>query len=104
MLKVISRAIAKRLREVDFFGRYGGEEFVLLLPETGAEDALIALDKIRAAIAKTSFQYREEPLPVTLCMGIAEFLPGDNAETVFDRADRALYAAKAGGRDQCQLA
>lgn len=104
VLKVISRAIAKRLREVDFFGRYGGEEFVVLLPETGAADALAALDKIRAAIAKTSFHYREEPLPVTLCMGIAEFQPGDNAETVFDRADRALYAAKSGGRNQCQLA
>lgn len=104
VLKVISRAIAKRLREVDFFGRYGGEEFVLLLPETGAQDAYAALDKIRAAIAKTSFQYREQPLPVTLCMGIAEFQPGDTAEAVFDRADRALYAAKAGGRNKCQLA
>ncbi len=104
VLKVISRAIAKRLREVDFFGRYGGEEFVVLLPETNAEDALAALDKIRAAIAKTSFHYRDEPLPVTLCMGIAEFQPGDTAETVFDRADRALYAAKSGGRNQCRLA
>src|SRR5690606_18056861 len=72
VLKVISRAMEKRLREVDFFGRYGGEEFVVLMPETTAADALGVLDKIRAAIAETSFHYRHEPLNIPLCLGITE--------------------------------
>ncbi|HEY7883912.1 MAG TPA: diguanylate cyclase [Cellvibrionaceae bacterium] len=103
VLKVLSKAIARRLREVDFFGRYGGEEFVILLPETTAEQALSALDKIRAAIAKTGFSYKEQPLEVTVSIGIAEFSSEDTAESLFERADRALYAAKAAGRNQCGI-
>ncbi len=102
VLKVISRTIAKRLRQVDFFGRYGGEEFVVILPETSTDDALVVLDKIRAAIAETAFHYREKPLAITLSMGIAGFGVGDTPDAVFERADKALYAAKAAGRNQCR--
>ncbi len=104
VLKVISRSIAKRLREVDFFGRYGGEEFVVILPETSLEKAVAVLEKIRAAIANTAFNYKEEPLAITLSMGITEFRAGDTTESVFARADRALYSAKASGRNRCQVA
>ena len=104
MLKVISRSIAKRLREVDFFGRYGGEEFVVILPETSLEKAVAVLEKIRAEIANTAFNYKDEPLAITLSMGITEFRAGDTTESVFSRADRALYSAKASGRNRCQVA
>jgi len=103
VLKVISKAIRRRLRDVDFFGRYGGEEFVILMPETRGQDAQQVLDDLRAALADMAFQYRKEPLSVTLSIGVAEFTEGDTAERVFDRADRALYAAKAAGRNLCQL-
>lgn len=103
VLKVISRSIAKRLRDVDFFGRYGGEEFVVILPETSLENAHALLEKIRAAIASTSFNYKEEPLAITLSVGITEFKEGDNIESAFARADKALYAAKANGRNRCQI-
>lgn len=103
VLKVISKAIRRRLRDVDFFGRYGGEEFVILMPETRGQDAQQVLDDVRAALADMAFQYRKEPLSVTVSIGVAEFTQGDTAERVFDRADRALYAAKAAGRNLCQL-
>ncbi|UTF59187.1 diguanylate cyclase [Gilvimarinus sp. DA14] len=100
VLRVLSSAIGKRLREVDFFGRYGGEEFVIIMPETTAEQALQFLDRIRAAIAKTDFSYREQPLELTVSIGIAQFAAHDTAEAVFERADKALYEAKAAGRNQ----
>ncbi len=103
VLKVITKAIRRRLREVDFFGRYGGEEFVILMPETRAQDAFQVLDDVRAALADTTFNYRKEPLTVTVSLGISEFREGDTSDRVFGRADQALYAAKAAGRNQCQI-
>mgnify|MGYP000432671328 CR=1 FL=1 len=102
VLRVIGRAISKRLREVDFMARYGGEEFVLVMPETSAENALGILDKIRAALSETPFHFKEEPVQITLSIGVAGFAEGDTAESVFERADKALYEAKEGGRNQCR--
>lgn len=103
VLKVIAKAIGRRLREVDFFGRYGGEEFVILLPETRDEDALSVLDDVRAALAEAAFHYKKEPLTITISFGIAQFREGDSPGSVFGRADQALYAAKAAGRNRCQI-
>lgn len=103
VLKVISKAIFKRLREVDFMARYGGEEFVILLPETPADNALRTLDKIREALASTPFHFKEQPVQITLSIGVSEFDEGDNVETVFARADKALYRAKDSGRNRCEM-
>jgi diguanylate cyclase len=103
VIKVIGRSIAKRLREVDFFCRFGGEEFVALLPETSAEVAFTLLDKIRDAIAKASFNYKEQPMSITLSVGITEFKPQDSLESAFERADQALYQAKSNGRNQVKM-
>lgn len=102
VLKVISRSIAKRLREVDFFCRYGGEEFVVILPETTLEKATTLLEKIRIAIAGTAFNYKNDPLSITLSIGITQFRQGDSIASAFGRADKALYAAKAEGRNRCK--
>jgi len=99
VLKVIGRSVAKRLREVDFFCRFGGEEFVALMPETSLADAMSVLDTIRAAIANASFNYKEQPISITLSIGVTEFKTGDDVEIAFARADEALYAAKSGGRN-----
>lgn len=101
VLKVVSQSVAKRLREVDFMARFGGEEFVLLLPETSVEDALGMLNRTRERLAKTPMRYKEQKINVTVSIGIAGFGDGDNGETVFARADKALYDAKEGGRNQC---
>ena len=100
VLKVIGRSIAKRLREVDFFCRFGGEEFVALMPETTAEIAIPVLDKIRDAIANAAFNYKEQPLSITLSIGLTEFRDKDSLDSAFERADQALYRAKQSGRNQ----
>ncbi len=99
VLKVIGSSIAKSLREVDFFCRFGGEEFVALLPETGIDEAMVALDKIRAAIAHASFNYKNQSISITLSVGATEFKAGDDVEAAFVRADEAMYSAKSGGRN-----
>lgn len=103
VLKVIGRSIAKRLREVDFFCRYGGEEFVALMPETGIAEAMSVLDTIRAAIANAAFNYKERAIEITLSIGVTEFRAGDDLDTAFARADGALYVAKASGRNCIRL-
>lgn len=104
VIKVIGRSIAKRLREVDFFCRYGGEEFVALMPETDSETALVVLEKVRDAIANASFNYKDQPMSITLSVGVTEFKNNDVLETAFERADQALYTAKSTGRNRCHLA
>lgn len=104
VIRVIGRSIAKRLREVDFFCRYGGEEFVALMPETDADAALGALEKVREAIANAVFNYKEQPMSITISIGLSEFKSGDDLSSAFERADQALYRAKSSGRNCCQSA
>lgn len=101
VLKVIGQAISKRLRDVDFFARYGGEEFGVLLPETELASALTLLNTIREAIGAASFHFKEKPLTITVSIGVAVFKGDDDVETVFARADKALYQAKEQGRNRC---
>ena len=103
VIKVIGRSIAKRLREVDFFCRYGGEEFVALMPETDSATALAVLEKVRDAIANAAFNYKDQPMSITLSVGLTEFKTNDSLESAFERADQALYTAKSSGRNRCQL-
>ena len=76
---------------------------MMLLPETRVEDAFRLLDELRGALAETAFNYHKEPMTLTLSMGLTEFREGDTAHTAFTRADQALYAAKAAGRNRCQI-
>lgn len=108
VLKAVSSSVANRLREVDFIARFGGEEFVLLLPETSAEDALHMLNRTRERLAKTQMKSKsadgeETKFTVTFSIGIAQFADGDTADDVFERADKALYEAKENGRNQCVI-
>lgn len=103
VIKVIGRSIAKRLREVDFFCRYGGEEFVAFMPETDADSALVVLEKLREAIAKAAFNYKNQPMSISISIGLTEFKAGDDLASAFERADKALYRAKANGRNRCEL-
>jgi len=99
-LKLVAKYIASKLRTVDFVARLGGEEFVMILPETTEEQAFRVLDKMRASVSKIPFKYNQQPFQITVSLGISEFASDDTMETVFERADRALYAAKTGGRNQ----
>lgn len=103
VIRVIGRSIAKRLREVDFFCRYGGEEFVALMPETSVETALVVVNKIREAIAKAAFNYKNQSLSISISVGLTEFAAGDDLASAFERADKALYRAKTQGRNRCEV-
>lgn len=103
VIQIIGRSIAKRLREVDFFCRYGGEEFVALMPETDIDSARVVLEKVREAIAKAAFNYKDQPMSISISIGMTEFYEGDDLATAFERADKALYRAKTNGRNRCEV-
>lgn len=100
VLQLVAKALQDRLRQTDFIARFGGEEFVVLFPETSADVAKEVLDGLRAHIRELPFHFRGEPVSVTFSAGVAGFEPDDQADSVFDRADKALYQAKDAGRDQ----
>ncbi|MGQ7960036.1 GGDEF domain-containing protein [Pseudomonas sp. SP16.1] len=103
VLKIIAGELHKRLRKTDFIARFGGEEFVLLIPATPLEGGAQLLETLRAAVEACPFHFKGEPLVITFSAGLAEFRGQDSAETVFERADQALYRAKAGGRNRIEL-
>ncbi len=102
VLKAIARIADSQIREVDFFGRYGGEEFVVLLPETPLAAAVKVAEKIRRSVEAFRFHTRGKPVPVTVSCGVAQFRPGDTASSAFERADQALYRAKEAGRNRVE--
>lgn len=101
VLQLIGRTLRKNMRDIDFIARYGGEEFVILMPETGAEEAMLAAEKLREKIEKSPFHFKQERVPITMSFGVSEFHALESPDVVFDRADRALYQAKDEGRNRC---
>lgn len=101
VLKVFSDFVHKRLRKTDLFARLGGEEFVLLMPDTSLDMALILNNKIRETLLNCHFTYNSEKFIVTSSVGIAEFTSDDTPDTVMKRADQALYKSKNEGRNRC---
>ena len=100
VLQHSAKEVARRLRKQDFIGRYGGEEFVLLLPDTDLAAAHALTDSLRAHIADYRFRYDETRVPVTFSAGVATLTSAADAEAVFGRADKALYEAKSSGRNR----
>ncbi len=98
-LKKIAAYLTQRLRANNFISRYGGEEFTIILPHTDLNGALTAGENIRSYISDLKFSHKKEDVPLTISIGISTFRKDDNSNTVFDRADQALYLAKRSGRD-----
>jgi diguanylate cyclase len=101
VLQVMAQHLSRRLRESDFFARYGGEEFVLLMDDLTVSQALAITDRLRQSVEKLGFHFRRMPVAVTVSCGVAGLREGDTAESLFERADQALYLAKKNGRNQC---
>jgi diguanylate cyclase len=101
VLKTIAEKCASKVRKSDYFCRYGGEEFALILPETGLSAAITVAETLRESIERCSFQYGDQDVNVTISCGLAEVKGKDNLDKVFKRADRALYKAKDSGRNRC---
>ncbi|KAF2389088.1 GGDEF domain-containing protein [Pseudomonas frederiksbergensis] len=103
VLKIIASVLRKRLRGSDFIARFGGEEFVLLMPATVPAVGAKLLETLRASIEACPFHFKGERVTVTISMGLAAFKPGEHSDMVLKRADQALYRAKNAGRNRVEL-
>jgi diguanylate cyclase (GGDEF)-like protein len=104
VIKSLARLLQQRLRKSDVIGRYGGEEFAVILPDTDGVAALKVLDELRAGFAHIRQQSGDEVFYVTFSCGIAGYPHYNNADGLIDAADRALYDAKHAGRNLVLLA
>ena len=94
LLKEAASRWSAQIREMDLLARHGGEEFALLLPGAGGEDAMTVIERLR----------RQTPGAITASSGVAEWDGGEDPDALLARADEALYRAKRNGRDQSQAA
>jgi diguanylate cyclase (GGDEF)-like protein len=104
VLAHVALTISRETRQPDVLGRIGGEEFALLLPLTGKEDAVRLTNRLRAIVAACISHAPAGDVVCTLSGGVAEFGACDTLASVMARADAALYAAKANGRNCVMLA
>ncbi|MGH6646480.1 diguanylate cyclase [Aquabacterium sp.] len=102
-LKGFAQCTAPQLRQVDKLGRWGGEEFLLLLPQLSQTEAWTALERLRQTVETQIFQ-DHALMQLTFSAGIAQALPGESLEQLVDRADQAVYEAKRTGRNRCVIA
>ena len=101
VLKSVAGFIKSKVREADFFGRIGGEEFAVILIGSTLEQAQQRLETLREGIDAYRFGYQGKPVPVTMSIGYSTFKDGDAPENVYERADKALLLCKQTGRNKC---
>lgn len=100
----ISQLFSHRLRSTDIVGRYGGEEFAIIMPGTTQEQAADVVERLRQGFEKIYFSVNQTRFSNTFSAGIASWLPGDKIDSIRERADQALYCAKQHGRNRYCLA
>jgi diguanylate cyclase len=98
------RVTRESLRPADVIARFGGEEFVIILPETPVAEGARAMTRLQGALAKDIFQYKNEKLLITFSAGIVSRLPNEPVDVLINRADQLLYKAKAAGRNRVFVA
>lgn len=92
----------RELRAIDFMGRYGGEEFLLVLTQTGIEGARECAERVRKQTEAAGFTLSGSERQMTVSIGVAQYRPGESMRETLERADAALYRAKAGGRNRIE--
>jgi diguanylate cyclase (GGDEF)-like protein len=104
VIRHVTKIASKGLRQSDFVGRYGGEEFVVLLPEIATAGAITVAERIRTAVAATPAQFEDQTIAVTISVGVAELgIFPRSAESLLGEADEALYLSKNGGRNRVSI-
>jgi diguanylate cyclase (GGDEF)-like protein len=98
LMDVASR-IAKQARTMDIVCRYGGEEFVVILPKCNLEGAVLFAERVRESVMASPVKTDAQSVPVTISVGVAEYLPNEEQSAFIERANNALYRAKEGGRN-----
>jgi diguanylate cyclase len=99
-LQALSAAVRERLRPVDHLARFGGEEFVVLLPGTPLADGQQALTRLQRSLSASLFMHDDNEVFVTFSAGVTEWRPGETLEAALERADEALYEAKRTGKNR----
>ncbi|WP_413113751.1 diguanylate cyclase [Thaumasiovibrio sp. DFM-14] len=99
-LKIIARTIYKNVSDTDFVARYGGEEFVVIMAERKKETLTKQLNAVRHAVESLPFKFRDQDVSISISIGATLFSGSDTPDKVQERADKALYDAKASGRNQ----
>ncbi|MCV2419458.1 ligand-binding sensor domain-containing diguanylate cyclase [Paucibacter sp. DJ2R-2] len=100
VLRQTAELARAQVRSADLLGRLGGEEFALLLPDTDRAGARLLGERLLQAIREREFAYEQHRLHVSASLGLAQLRPGESLDSLYARADLALYAAKAAGRDR----
>jgi diguanylate cyclase (GGDEF)-like protein len=104
VLKEISRIFRENVRNIDIVGRYGGDECVIIMPETDLENAFIATERIRAVLEEQAIQVEDLQFHITACFGISAYMENPpSLEKMIDEADTAMYAAKEAGRNAIRV-
>jgi len=103
ILKMVARQLETFLREVDILGRFGGEEFVVLMPETTMEQSISVANRLLRLFTDARFEVHEKIVQVTVSIGIAPYEEGVPIDRLVDRADKAMHLAKKGGRNRIAI-
>jgi diguanylate cyclase len=101
VLALTAKQLQEHTRDTDFIARFGGEEFVMLLPNTNKEAGLFLAEQLRELIEATGFNANGKAVPITISCGLTEITDDDTEDSFFERADKALYEAKNSGRNCC---
>ncbi len=104
VLMEVVRVMEAEIREHDLCGRWGGEEFLLMMPETTRDQAVRVMERLRQAVASLRVRINDNALSVTVSLGMAELRADENYSSAINRADVALLRAKRNGRDRYELA
>lgn len=103
VLREVANRLLSVLRPYDALGRYGGEEFVVVVPGCDAASAVNLAERLRHSVVVTPIPTSSESIPVTLSLGVANLADDPNPESLLQRADEALYRAKNAGRNRCEV-
>ena len=99
----VAECLAQHVREQDMIGRFGGEEFILLLPNTTTEQAQHVAERCRIALTELNFVYEQQPFSISASFGISSSQNASEPQQLIRQADQALYAVKTAGRNQVQI-
>jgi diguanylate cyclase len=103
VIRAVGQVISALTQRKDIAARYGGEEFALLLPDTRKREAAVVAERIRAAVSRGSIKRGANDVPidnVTVSAGVGQYVAGEEPVRFVERADKALYASKQGGRNR----
>jgi two-component system, cell cycle response regulator len=104
VLGELGALLSRQLRTCDVPARWGGEEFVIALPNTDLAGSYVLAERLRVAISELSISHEGRPIPISVSIGVAGFKPGESLEALVDCADRAMYTAKVSGRNRVVMA